>query len=61
MLAGLQLLAGDTMFKPHRRGAIKELLTTPAAKKSAFELVALRGRRHEIYRSDLEVICTGGA
>ena len=61
MLAGLQLLAGDTMFKPHRRDAIKELLTTPAAKKSAFELVALRGRRHEIYRSDLEVICTGGA
>jgi hypothetical protein len=60
MLAGLQLLAGDTMFKPRRRGAIKKLLTTSAAKKSAFELVALRGRRHEIYRSDLEVICTGG-
>ena len=61
MLAGLQLLAGDTMFKPHRRGAIEELLATSAAKKSAYELVALRGRRHEIYRSDLEVICIGGA
>ena len=58
-VAGLQLLAGETMFGTSER---KESVTTlaassAAAKKAALQLVALRGRQHMISRSDLELIC----
>ena len=58
MVAGLQLLAGDTMFKTTaRKQAVRELLSTKEAKESALLLPEYRGRRHEISHSDLEAIC----
>ena len=58
-VAGLQLLAGETMFATDARKESVRVLTTPtmAAKKAALQLVSLRGRQHMISRSDLELIC----
>ena len=58
-MAGLQLLAGETMFATkERKESITALVTsTIAAKKAALQLVSLRGRQHMISRSDLELIC----
>ena len=58
-LAGLQLLAGETMFATaERKASIRSLVEpTTAAKKAALQLVSLRGRQHMISRSDLELVC----
>ena len=58
-MAGLQLLAGETMFKTQARKAAVQALaaSSVAAKKAALQLVHLRGRQHMISRSDLELIC----
>ena len=62
-VAGLQLLAGETMFgTAKRKKSVTNLLTnlassSAAAKKAALQLVALRGKQHMISRSDLELIC----
>ncbi|KAL1498573.1 hypothetical protein AB1Y20_013890 [Prymnesium parvum] len=57
-LAGLQLLAGETMFAtPERKDCIRALTEQPVAKKAVIHLVSLRGRRHMLPRSDLELIC----
>jgi hypothetical protein len=66
-LAGLQLLAGETMFGPHnsavkqvkqkRLHALSTLLPTPEAKAAALKLPALRGLTHMISLSDLENFC----
>jgi hypothetical protein len=66
-LAGLQLLAGETMFGPHnstqaavrekRLHALSTLLPTPEAKAAALKLPALRGLTHMISQSDLENLC----
>ena len=58
-LAGLQLLAGETMFATDKRKrSITELATpTSAARKAALQLVRFRGRQNFISRSDLENIC----
>lgn len=65
-VAGLQLLAGETMFcTEKRRTSVKRLLEpSVAAKWAALRLVELRGKRHMLSRSDLELICNldiGGA
>jgi len=58
MLAGLQLLAGDTRFETEaRRVALESLLVSSEAQASALALVCLRGRDHEIQMSHLEAIC----
>ena len=58
-IAGLQLLAGQTMFSTSaRKESIQRLAApSPAAKRAALKIVELRGRQHMISRSDLEVIC----
>ena len=58
MIAGLQLFAGETMFKtPSRKEALHELLADPRAKTCALLLPEWRGRGHEISHSDLEAVC----
>ena len=52
-VAGLQLLAGETMFGP-RKSALGERLPTASAKKAALGLPMLCGLHHNIARSDLE-------
>ena len=58
-VAGLQLLAGETMFATEtRKQSVRKLTAqTAASRKAALRLVALRGRQHMISRSDLELIC----
>ena len=58
-VAGLQLLAGETMFATDaRKRSIETLVAASAAsRKAALRLVALRGRHHMIARSHLEGIC----
>ena len=58
-VAGLQLLAGETMFATEaRKQSVKTLAaTTVGAKQAALLLVELRGLQHMISRSDLEAIC----
>jgi hypothetical protein len=58
MMAGLQLLAGDTMFATRgRRDVLRSLLSTPEAKVAAKDLVTFRGRSNFLDRSDLEEVC----
>jgi len=58
-MAGLQLLAGETMFATdERKESVRSLAaTTVAGKQAALQLVSLRGQQHMISRSDLELIC----
>ena len=63
-VAGLQLLAGETMFGPRdssvardRLAALDALLPTPEAKKAALKLPVLCGLQNNVARSDLELFC----
>eukprot|EP00965_Chrysotila_dentata_P064020 2120342-Pleurochrysis_carterae.AAC.1 len=57
-IAGLQLLAGDTMFATEeRKASVNRLLASPGAKRAALRIVALRGCQHMVRHSDLELIC----
>lgn len=57
-LAGLQLLAGFTVFGTQaRKNALSEILPTSKAKEAALNLIALRGLQHMIPSSDLELLC----
>ena len=63
-MAGLQLLAGETMFGPpntpiarSRVAALAKLLPTTAAKKAALSLPFLCGLQHNVARSELELFC----
>ena len=68
-MAGLQLLAGETMFGPsgteNREAQIREahlaalakLLPTREAKKAALSLPFLCDEHQNIKRSDLEMFC----
>lgn len=57
-LAGLQLLAGHTMYgTKERKIALGKLIQSHGAKKAALRLIETRGKRDMVCRSDLEEAC----